>query len=240
MHGPRYLGPRGDGTSLEPGTAPPVGSFVRRPGDGAMTLHATHAPALPPRILGTDPGALAGQPSRTRNTANRGVYTIHMTAERQRRNARDAAACVRVPVIGEIAAGRYDVTVAYYDYLDHEHGVELERALVRAGSGAYALRVRGTSMSHVGIAPGDLVVIRPQDTADDGDFVVARLADSTDPEGYVTLKRFYRRQDHIFLQSATADKDPIRLFPQAAAPGRLDRDRVKIQGTVAVVIKYGT
>src|SRR5215208_5466515 len=86
-----------------------------------------------------------------------------------------------------------------------------------------SLRVRGTSMTHVGIEPGDLVVVKPQDSADDGDFVVARLADSTDPEGYVTLKRFYRRQDHIFLQSATADKDPIRLFPQAAAPGRADR-----------------
>ena len=132
------------------------------------------------------------------------------------------------------------MTVAYHDYLEYEHGVEVDRALVRAGSGAYALRVRGTSMTHVGIEPGDLIVVQPQDSADNGDFVVARLADSTDPEGYVTLKRFYRRQDHIFLQSATADREPIRLFPQAAAPGRADRDRVKVQGKVVVVIKAGT
>jgi SOS-response transcriptional repressor LexA len=202
-----------------------------------MTLHAAAAPALPPRILGTDPAQTARTTQRSRNAANRSVYTLHQNAPRP---AHAAGERVRVPVIGQIAAGQYDVTVAYYDYLDHEHGIEVERALVRAGSGAYALRVRGTSMTHVGIEPGDLVVVKPQDTADDGDFVVARLADSTDPEGYVTLKRFYRRQDHIFLQSATADKDPIRLFPQAAAPGRTDRDQVKVQGKVVVVIKSGT
>lgn len=213
--------------------APPVGSF-QRGDDGTVRLYSTPAPTMPPRELGTDP-TLASTAPRARNSANRGVYTIHQDALSARRQR--AGAGVRVPVTGEIAAGRYDVTIAFRDYLDYEHGIELERALVRAGSGAYALRVRGTSMTHVGIEPGDLVVVQPQDSADNGDFVVARLADSTDPEGYVTLKRFYRRQDHIFLQSATADKDPIRLFPQAAGNGRTDRDQVKIQGKVVVVIK---
>jgi SOS-response transcriptional repressor LexA len=213
--------------------APPVGSF-QRGDDGTVRMFSASAPAMPPRELGTDPTMTVTAP-RARNSANRGVYTVALDALRARRQR--AGAGVRVPVTGEIAAGRYDVTVAFRDYLDYEHGIELERALVHAGSGAYALRVRGTSMTHVGIEPGDLVVVQPQDTADNGDFVVARLADSTDPEGYVTLKRFYRRQDHIFLQSATADKDPIRLFPQAAGPGRVDRDQVKIQGKVVVVIK---
>jgi SOS-response transcriptional repressor LexA len=213
--------------------APPVGSF-HRGDDGSIRMYSAPAPAMPPRELGTDP-TLAVTAPRARNSANRGVYTIHLDALRARRQR--AGAGVRVPVTGEIAAGRYDVTVAFRDYLDYEHGIELERALVRAGSGAYALRVRGTSMTHVGIEPGDLVVVQPQDSDYNGDFVVARLADSTDPEGYVTLKRFYRRQDHIFLQSATADKDPIRLFPQAGGNGRTDRDQVKIQGKVVVVIK---
>lgn len=217
----------------DPQPAPPVGSFHRGE-DGTVRMYNTPAPAMPPRELGTDP-TLADRDPRARNSANRGVYTLHLAALQARRQR--AGAGVRVPVTGEIAAGRYDVTVAFRDYLDYEHGIELERAMVRAGSGAYALRVRGTSMTHVGIEPGDLVVVQPQDTADNGDFVVARLADSTDPEGYVTLKRFYRRQDHIFLQSATADKDPIRLFPQAATTGRTDRDQVKIQGKVVVVIK---
>jgi SOS-response transcriptional repressor LexA len=213
--------------------APPVGSF-RRGEDGTVRIQSAPAPAMPPRELGTDP-TLAAVAPRARNSANGGVYTIHLDTLRARHQR--AGAGVRVPVTGEIAAGRYDVTVAFRDYLDYEHGIELERAMVRAGSGAYALRVRGTSMTHVGIEPGDLIVVQPQDSADNGDFVVARLADSTDPEGYVTLKRFYRRQDHIFLQSATADKEPIRLFPQATGHGRTDRDQVKIQGKVVVVIK---
>ena len=230
MEGPRWFGAYGDG-----GDGPPVGSFSRRE-NNTMTVYGGAAPLLPPRVLGSDPDALAGQPLRQRNSANTSVYTLLMSEVQARRPARTAGPRVLVPVIGEIAAGRYDASVALYDYLDHEHGLELDRALVQSDTGVFALRVRGTSMTHVGIQPGDLVVIHQQDNADDGDFVVARLADSSDPAGYVTLKRFYRRKDHIFLQSATADKDPIRLFPQAAG-GRVDRDQVKIQGKVVVIIR---
>jgi len=236
MQGLRWLGPPTGADEHEPGSAPPVGSFDRR-ADGTVAIRTTPTPTMPPRIVGTDPEALLAHPSRERNRAHGGVYTLHRGAERVGSGTRTAAARLLVPVVGEIAAGNYQVSVAYYDYRDCEQGVDVERALVQAGSGAYALRVRGTSMTHVGIEPGDLVVVRPQDSADNGDFVVAHLVDSTDPAGYVTLKRFYRRADHIFLQSATADKDPIRLFPQANKPGRADRDQVKVQGKVVVVIK---
>jgi SOS-response transcriptional repressor LexA len=233
MEDPRWLGAHGAA-----GDAPPVGSFQRRASDNTMLVFAGAAPMLPPRVLGSDPDREVG-PVRTRNSANSSVYTLHLTDIQTRRPARGTVR-VPVPVIGEIAAGRYDASVALFDYLDYEHGLELDRALLHSDSGVFALRVRGTSMTHVGIQPGDLVVIHKQDTAEDGDFVVARLADSTDPAGYVTLKRFYRRKDHVFLQSATADKDPIRLFPQKQAGGRSDRDRVKIQGKVLVVIRTGT
>src|SRR5690242_16358412 len=106
--------------------APPVGSFSRRLSDGAVTVQPFAAPALPPRVLGTDPAAPSWLPQRLRNTANRAVYTIQMASALARRPAPPGAARVRVPVIGEIAAGRYEVTVAYRDYLDHEHGIELE------------------------------------------------------------------------------------------------------------------
>src|SRR5207237_10581878 len=103
-----------------------------------------------------------------------------------------AASLARLPVVGEIAAGQYDVTVAFqeYDCLDHEGGVLVEKALSRGG--AYALRVRGTSMTHVGIEPGDVVVVRPRTWADDGDFVAANFTDGAagGAEGLATLKRF--------------------------------------------------
>jgi SOS-response transcriptional repressor LexA len=227
MPDPRWLAPRGPDHPLAPGQAPAWGAFERAP-DSGVTLRESAGRLDGLRVLGTAP--VAASPVR-RNSANAGVYVTSAG-----RGARPRLATVRVPVVGEIAAGRYDATVAFHDYLDYERGVEVEQALVRAGSGAYALRVRGTSMTHVGIEPGDLVVVQPQDRADNGDFVVARLADSDDPEGYVTLKRFYRKQDHIFLQSATAAQEPIRLYPYGRSGGG-DRDRVKVQGRVIVVIK---
>jgi repressor LexA len=163
-------------------------------------------------------------------------------AHMDRARGKSAASLARLPVVGEIAAGQYDVTVAFQEYdclapIGHpEGGVLVEKALARGG--AYALRVRGTSMTHVGIEPGDVVVIRPQSWADDGDFVVAAFTDgeAAGSEGLATLKRFYKRRDHIFLQSATASTDPIRLFPSRRADAP-DRDPVKIQGVVTMVLK---
>ena len=52
--------------------------------------------------------------------------------------------------------------------------------------GEYLLRVRGESMKNVGILEGDLVVVRPQDTASDGDIVVALVGEEA------TVKRFFQ------------------------------------------------
>ncbi len=227
MPDPRWPPTRGGPDPLAAGLAPAWGAFQRSPDGAGVTLQAAQRSGAGLRVLGTAPPAGA---ARHRNAANSRVYVTDLQSARTRRDT------ARIPVIGEIAAGQYDATVAFHDYDAYEYGVEVDRALVAAGSGAYALRVRGTSMTHVGIQPGDLVVVQPANCADQGDFVVARLTDSDSPEGYVTLKRFYRKRDHIFLQSATADREPIRLYPAGrAAEG--DRDRVKVQGRVIVVIK---
>jgi repressor LexA len=146
---------------------------------------------------------------------------------------KSSAGLAKLPVIGEIAAGQYDVTVAFQDYDCLEGGVAVDKSLARGG--AYALRVRGTSMTHVGIEPGDVVIVRPQNWADDGDFVIANYTggETGGAEGLATLKRFYKRRDHIFLQSATASTDPIRLFAGREA----DRDPVRVQGVVTMVLK---
>ena len=70
--------------------------------------------------------------------------------------------------------------------------------------GEYLLRVRGESMKDVGIIDGDLVVVRPQDTATDGDIVVALVGEEA------TVKRFFQESDHVRLQPENESMEPIR------------------------------
>ncbi len=70
--------------------------------------------------------------------------------------------------------------------------------------GEYLLRVRGESMRDVGILEGDLVVVRPQETAEDGEIVVALVGEEA------TVKRFFQESDHIRLQPENATMEPIR------------------------------
>jgi repressor LexA len=77
-------------------------------------------------------------------------------------------------------------------------------AAAGGGEGAYLLRVRGESMKNVGIIEGDLVVVRPQDTAADGEIVVALVGDEA------TVKRYFRESDHVRLQPENDEMEPIR------------------------------
>ena len=70
--------------------------------------------------------------------------------------------------------------------------------------GEYILRVRGASMVDAGMLEGDYVVVRPQDTADDGDIVVALVGEEA------TVKRFFRENDHVRLQPENVTMEPIR------------------------------
>ena len=67
----------------------------------------------------------------------------------------------------------------------------------------FALRVRGDSMINAAILDGDMVVVRPQSTADDGQIVVARIGDEA------TVKRLYRREGKILLMPENPNYDPI-------------------------------
>src|SRR5436305_15009500 len=88
---------------------------------------------------------------------------------------------------------------------------------------AYHLLVRGESMIDEHICDGDLVLLRPQQTARNCDIVVALLADNG-----VTLKKFYHEGDHIRLQPANATMPPI-IVPAD--------EEFAIQGTVMAVIR---
>lgn len=87
----------------------------------------------------------------------------------------------------------------------------------------YALRVRGQSMIDALIDDGDIVLLRFQEHADNGDMVAARLVD----ENAVTLKKFYAENGKIRLQPANATMQPIFTTP----------DNVRIQGRVVGVLR---
>ena len=69
--------------------------------------------------------------------------------------------------------------------------------------GCFALRVRGDSMINAGILSGDKVVVRPQQTADDGQIVVARIGDEA------TVKRLRRRGGQVWLMPENDNYEPI-------------------------------
>jgi repressor LexA len=69
--------------------------------------------------------------------------------------------------------------------------------------GEFVLRVKGDSMVGAGIFEGDYVVVRPQETATDGEIVVALVEDEA------TVKRFFKEEDHVRLQPENDMLDPI-------------------------------
>ena len=77
-------------------------------------------------------------------------------------------------------------------------------AIAGGEDGEYVLRVRGESMKDAGILEGDFVVVRPQDTASDGEIIVALVGEEA------TVKRFFRESDHVRLQPENAAMEPIR------------------------------
>ncbi len=127
---------------------------------------------------------------------------------------------IRIPVMGRIAAGQ---PIEAFTTPDDQ--IELSREL--ADENSYALRVRGRSMIEDLIDDGDLVVIHPQETANNGEIVVALIPDSASGEGQVTLKRLYREQGRIRLQPANSEMQPIYVRP----------DQVQVQGRVTAVIR---
>ena len=148
----------------------------------------------------------------------------------------------RLPISGEVAAGRFEVTVAYHtpgSYSDAEY-VLVNSTNVKVNRETFALKVRGTSMIDNEIDDGDIILVQPQDTAEDGDFVVALLADSSDSIGNVTLKRYYghKHSDRVVLEPANQSLSPIHILPRRGDKSD-DLDGVKIQGRVTAIIKTG-
>ncbi|HZV73773.1 MAG TPA: transcriptional repressor LexA [Conexibacter sp.] len=111
---------------------------------------------------------------------------------------RDIVRPAGLPLVGQVAAGQPILAEENVEEYVQTPGI------VGGEHGEYLLRVRGESMKDAGILEGDLVVVSPQDTAHDGEIVVALVGEEA------TVKRFFREPDHIRLQPENAAMEPIR------------------------------
>jgi repressor LexA len=103
-----------------------------------------------------------------------------------------------LPLLGSVAAGE--------PMLAEENVEEYVPVpdVAGGGDGNYLLRIRGESMKDAGILEDDYVVVHSQDTAQNGDIVVAMLGEEA------TVKRYFREADHIRLQPENDAMEPIR------------------------------
>lgn len=127
---------------------------------------------------------------------------------------------IQVPLLGRIAAGT-PIPVPEDGFAGEM--VELTRDIVPTGNDIYALQVRGNSMIDAFINDGDMVIMRYQQTANDGDMVAAWLVN----EEETTLKRYYPEGNRIRLQPENSQMLPIYVAP----------DNLQIQGKVLAVIR---
>ena len=125
----------------------------------------------------------------------------------------DAHRADRIPVVGVVTAGVPILAVENIEgYIPWE-----------GEAGCFALRVRGDSMIGAGILDGDKVVVRPQQTATNGEIVVAMI-DGFESEA--TVKTFYRENGHVRLQPENHTMSPIIV------------EDVRIMGKVKGVFRY--
>ena len=121
-----------------------------------------------------------------------------------------------VPILGSIAAGGLIDT-----YSDVSEELDVNETLEKKG--VFALTVNGDSMKDAYIADGDMVLMQPvfeESSIKNGAIVSAMV-----PGSGTTLKYFYRKGNHIILEAANPDYEPIKI----------DRDLVSIQGKLLAV-----
>ena len=152
---------------------------------------------------------------RNRNIS-RGIELVYRNG--QRRNV------IRIPIIGQIAAGQPIPVPGDLEDSESTETIDFSTDyLPDFGRDIFALRVKGMSMIDALINDGDIVLLKKQETCDNGDTVAVWLRD----EKETTLKRLYREGDTVRLQPANTSMDPI--FTRA--------DNVDVQGRLVTVVR---
>lgn len=121
-----------------------------------------------------------------------------------------------IPMAGIVAAGSPIEPIAQTDLVD------VPPSMLRGGH-TFALRVKGESMKDDGILPGDLVIVRKQESARNGQTVVALVNHEA------TIKTYFKRDAHIELHPANAAMQPIIVTPN---------DQFHIEGVLIGVIRH--
>ena len=106
---------------------------------------------------------------------------------------------IKVPLLGKITAGNPITAIEQPDEF-----FDLPQSLIPKNGDCFVLHVSGTSMINKGIYDNDYVIVKRQNTANNGDIVVAM-----NDEDEVTLKTFYKEQDHIRLQPENDTMAPL-------------------------------
>jgi repressor LexA len=142
-------------------------------------------------------GLLRRDPSKPRaiELLDRAIENVRDTVES---GVRSVVGGGGIPVVGSVAAGAPVLAEENIeDYVDVP-------AVAGGEQAEFILKVKGDSMVDAGILEGDFVVVHRQDTANDGDIVVALVGEEA------TVKTFYRESDHIRLQPENPNHEPIR------------------------------
>lgn len=130
---------------------------------------------------------------------------------------------ISVPLMGTIAAGK-PIPVLDDSTSPYSHDMlHLTRDICKDEKNTYALQVKGNSMIDALINDGDVVIMRHQETARNGEMVAVWLKD----EESTTLKRFFHEGDQVRLQPANPTMDPIYVDPE----------NIEVQGRVVAVIR---
>ncbi len=125
--------------------------------------------------------------------------TIELNVPNEYDEKQDAVASI--PLLGRVAAGNPIEAIE-----NPNEFFSLPKELLPKNHDVFALEVRGDSMINVGIFDGDIVIVEREKTANNGEIVVAMTE-----ENEVTLKRFFKENNHIRLQPENDTMDPIIL-----------------------------
>jgi len=123
---------------------------------------------------------------------------------------------VQLPILGTIAAGQP------IEAIEYKESIAVPQSKVKNGNDYFALRVEGESMKEENIQDGDIVIIKSQPTASNGQKVVALINNSE-----VTLKKIYKIKNKIHLEPANPKFKPIIV----------SGNNIKVQGVVVDIIK---
>jgi repressor LexA len=185
---------------------------------GFLRRHHHRARALEVLRVPNDGGMIAAAPLAEFAPANFSPNVIRGDFSRSLPGVRAAsdAGSVQLPLYGRIAAG-----LPIEALRDQDMQIAVPMAMLGNGE-HFALEVAGDSMIDAGILDGDTVIIRRDETAENGQIVVALVDDNE-----VTLKRLRRRGNSIALEPANT-RHETRIFPA---------DRVRVQGRLVALLR---